>query len=300
MSPTNLILLYCAVTVLASLAGGWLPSLIRLTHLRTQLMMSLVSGVMLGVALLHMMPQATEYLSSISWVAGSMLLGLLVMFFLLRVFPLHAHGGPDGHDHAHDGQSHEGHSHKGHQFSWVGLFVGLAIHSLMDGVALSASVVAEAKHATSAHSWIGLGTFLAVALHKPLDALSVMSLMRAAHWPRRSLNIVNVLFALTCPLGALLFWFGISHVTVEHSGFIGCILGFSAGFFLCIALSDLLPEVAFHSHDRFRLSASLLLGVALAVGIEMMHTHSHDHGHGEKHHGSHGADEKHGHSHHDH
>ena len=31
---------------------------------------------------------------------------------------------------------------------------------------------------------------------------------------------------------------------------VGCALAFAAGVFLCIALADLLPEVAFHAHDR--------------------------------------------------
>lgn len=43
-------------------------------------------------------------------------------------------------------------------------------------------------------------------------------------------------------------------------------LSFSAGTFLCIALSDLLPELQFHSHDRFKLSVALLAGFFLMVG----------------------------------
>ena len=35
------------------------------------------------------------------------------------------------------------------------------------------------------------------------------------------------------------------------------------GTFLCIALSDLLPELQFHSHDRLKLSVALLVGFAL-------------------------------------
>ena len=48
---------------------------------------------------------------------------------------------------------------------------------------------------------------------------------------------------------------------------LGYALGFCAGTFLCIASSDLLPELQFHSHDRFKLSAALLAGLAVAVII---------------------------------
>jgi zinc and cadmium transporter len=57
---------------------------------------------------------------------------------------------------------------------------------------------------------------------------------------------------------------------------VGCALAFAAGVFLCISLADLLPELAFHSHDRLPLTAVLLLGIALAWGIgflEPRHTH---------------------------
>jgi zinc and cadmium transporter len=40
-------------------------------------------------------------------------------------------------------------------------------------------------------------------------------------------------------------------------------------------LSDLLPEVAFHSHDRGKLTAALIIGLLLAVSIESMHSHDH-------------------------
>jgi zinc and cadmium transporter len=48
---------------------------------------------------------------------------------------------------------------------------------------------------------------------------------------------------------------------------VGCALAFSAGVFVCIALSDLLPEIEFHSHDRVKLSLALLLGVGAAYAI---------------------------------
>ena len=49
--------------------------------------------------------------------------------------------------------------------------------------------------------------------------------------------------------------------------------------FVCIALSDLLPEVQFHAHDRVPLSLSLLVGLLLAwcIGFfEPEHSHNHN------------------------
>ena len=45
--------LYCAIVLLASLAGGWVLLSIRLTHTRMQVATSFVAGLMLGVGVLH-------------------------------------------------------------------------------------------------------------------------------------------------------------------------------------------------------------------------------------------------------
>lgn len=304
MYSTLLLAVYCVLIVFASLTGGWLPSLLKLTHLRLQLLMSLVSGVVLGVALLHLLPHAAAELPSLDWAVGFALLGLLVTFFLVRFFHSHSHEVVEEvehtlceHDHDHGGNHHHEHSHNekhshGHAFSWAGLAIGLGLHTLIDGIALGANVAADARHAT-AWSLAGLGTFLAVFLHKPLDAMSITSLMAASGWPLARRHLVNGIFALMCPLGAALFWLSLAPFVEQQHLILGSALAFSAGVFLCISLSDLLPEVQFHNHDRWKLSAALLLGVALAYGIgylEPAHSHSHageaheshDH-HGHKH-----------------
>jgi zinc and cadmium transporter len=323
--PMLLLALYCVLIVGASLAGGWLPGMVRLTHVRTQVLVSFVAGLMLGISLLHLLPHAVAEIgrtdaaldreihgidTAVRWTLG----GLLGMFFLIRMFHFHHHGeielaaephghvhgpdcGPDAahghdegrahdHDHSHsratrhDGHAREPHSHPRsapgpHGLSWLGVFVGLALHTLIDGMALAASVRAEAAHSTGLGVY-GVGTFLAILLHKPLDAVSITSLMAAGGWSPRWRNAVNAGFALMCPLGAVLLVLGAERLAEDSSLVVGCALAFSAGVFLCISLGDLLPEVEFHSHDRLKLSLALLLGIALAwaIGlIEPAHVH---------------------------
>ena len=86
-----LLTFYCICVLLASIAGGVLPSLVKLTHRRMQLVMSFVGGLMLGVALLHLLPHALAHQGSIDRVAAWTLGGLLTMFLLIRVFHVHAH-----------------------------------------------------------------------------------------------------------------------------------------------------------------------------------------------------------------
>jgi zinc and cadmium transporter len=273
MSLPLLIVAYSMLIAAASLLGGWLPSLVRITHVRMQTMMSLVSGVMLGIAMLHMAPQAMERIDPVS-ASAAILAGILVMFFLVRLFHVHGHGGADHNACEHDNPERD-HVHSGSRVNWMGLYFGLAVHTLLDGIALAASTVSEANGHASDLALFGFGTFLAVLLHKPLDALAITSLMRVGGWSERSQSLANFSYALMCPLGALAFWFGVLQLSAQQSEIVGYALAFSAGFFACIAMADLLPEVQFHSHHRLRLSAALLFGVLIAIGIEMTHSHKH-------------------------
>ena len=296
MPPVLLVTIYSILIVLASLAGGRLPSIMRLTHTTMHLLMSFVGGLMLGVGLLHLLPHGIAYSGSVDLTVGWTMIGLLVMFFLIRIFQFHQHNTAEeaerekvhqnGDDQGHGpGDSHAhapAHSEYpsatgGARFGWLGIAFGLALHSLIDGVALGAAVVAEASHGSQ---WpvYGLAIFVAVFAHKPLDALSITSLMRIAGWDVRSQQLVNAGFAATCPLGAYLVVLGLGQHTGGQSLVIGCMLGFSAGVFLCISLGDLLPELQFHKHDRIKLSGTMLLGVALAYAIgffEPPHAHQH-------------------------
>ena len=81
---------------------------------------------------------------------------------------------------------------------------------------------------------------------------------------------MNLAFALMIPCGVALFWVGtLSLLPISAGSWTAIALAFSAGTFLCIALSDLLPELQFHSHDRLPLSAALLTGFALMAGTAL-------------------------------
>ncbi len=101
-------------------------------------------------------------------------------------------------------------------------------------------------------------------MHKPADALTISTLMVRGGSVRWLVHLVNFGFGLMIPAGVALFVVGSSEFTPGAASSITAgALAFSAGTFLCIALSDLLPELQFHSHDRLKLSLALLAGVGL-------------------------------------
>ena len=279
MQPAVVIAIYSVFVVLSSLLGGFLPAMIHLTHRRTQFLMSLIGGLMLGIGFFHLLPHSFHTAIGVDRGVSWLMLGLLTTFVLIRVFGAHSHAAEGEHaecETALEGakKSHDSHTSTGHNhadsanYRWVGLGLGLSLHTLLDGVALAAAVLSETSHPSGSLFW-GFAVFVGIFLHKPLDSLSITALMATGGWSIRAQSLVNIMYAMMCPLGALAFYLGVRDTPYESVA-IGCALAFAAGIFICISLSDLLPELQFHSHDRVPLTVLLFLGVGLAYGLKYL------------------------------
>ena len=158
---------------------------------------------------------------------------------------------------------------------WMAV-LGLTIHTFMNGFGLGGAVLGSAD----SHEGLpaGFALFLAIILHKPADALAISTVLSRKRTARRKLVLVQFGFALMVPVGVMAF--ALAHGMVEHermasalNELTGAALAFSAGTFLFIALSDLLPEVQFHRHDRIPLFLALVLGVAFMGAIAYLEPH---------------------------
>jgi zinc and cadmium transporter len=276
---TTTLVATCLAVLVASVLGGIIPLATVLNHTRLQVYLSFSAGTMLGAAFFHMMPEAVRVGSAatIPWAAA----GLLMLFFLERFFSFHHHEAQDRatHDHHSCGDHDESHEHSGHggsdvlphahaamtggAFEWASAAFGLAVHSLVGGVALASAVAADFQE-RGALGAAGFGVLLATLVHKPADALTISTLMVRGGSARGFVHLVNFGFGLMIPAGVVLFVMGTSGFTRSAASSVTAgALSFSSGTFLCIALSDLLPELQFHSHDRLKLSLALLAGVVL-------------------------------------
>ena len=259
---------------ISSVAGGWAVTIMRMTHTRMQVLLSFVGGVMLSVALLELLPLAIEQVRSIDQLATSILIGLVATFLITRLFNVHQHGNIDetriDHDHDHPVHSHVVsyspedcivHQRKN---SWIGLFLGLGFHSIIDGIAIGAIFTVNEQTGTIWNFTL-LAPLAVMVLHLPFESFSVM---KATGWSNRAIYITNIAFGTAAPLGTVLFLAGTSHLAVG-TPVIGIGLGIAVGVCLCVSLSDILPELRFDSRDRLPLIAALLLGI---VSILILHT----------------------------
>ncbi len=274
---------FCLAIVTVSVLGGLLPLATVFNHTRLQVYLSFSAGTMLGAAFFHMMPEAVRVGSAgtIPYAA----VGLLTLFFLERFFSFHHHEPAPaihraetcaehgrlesivdrGKDSSEPG-SQPATATASHVLPWGSAAFGLAIHSLVGGVALASAVAADFQIRGGLGA-AGLGVFVATLVHKPADALTITSLMVRAGSARWATHVVNFGFGLMIPVGVALFALGLGAAqSTSAARWTGGALAFSAGTFLCIALADLLPELQFHSHDRLKLSVALLAGLGLMAG----------------------------------
>jgi zinc and cadmium transporter len=291
MSQFEWLAVYSAAVVLVSLLGGSVPLLKRVTHSRLQMYLSLSAGVMLGASFFHVMPEAMEKAGP--WFGWWMALGAVGLFCIERFIAPHSHevSSKLQEDHHHEPGCEHDHEHRAAPSvaGWMAV-LGLTLHTFMNGVGLAGEIQTDFEKGLSG-PWVlpGLAIFLAIVLHKPADALAISTVLSRKGVSRGRLALVQLGFASMVPIGgAALF------LTLRSTAFAeelkvheqlkdqvtGAALAFSAGTFLFIALSDLLPEVQFHRHDRVPLALSLILGVVLMGFIALLEGHEHgDHDH---------------------
>ena len=271
MDSQQLLIIYCLLIIAASLTGGFIPVLFKLTHRQIQFSLSFVAGILLAVALLQLLPHAMIHVEQGSLgVYYALIFGLLVMFLLERFFCFHHHEiSTDGTQCSHH------HNHSEHDLTWTGVVIGLSVHSLFCGMALAASV-AIGETAGSLEFLAGFGVFLGIVSHKPFDALTISTLLDKSGYNNKWKVIVNLLFACVIPFGVLTFFFSMN-LFENNELYLAYILSFSAGMFLFISLSDLIPELQSHDHDKGLLTFFFILGIVfIALSSELEHS-SHNH-----------------------
>jgi zinc and cadmium transporter len=300
MSEATLLGIYCLLVLLVSLFGGSVPLFGRVTHSRLQFYLSLSAGVMLGASFFHVMPEAMD--KSGAWFGWWMSLGVVGLFCIERFIAPHSHEVDGGTGHTHEKHFHEHeHKHEGHHeeehvphehvpaalaqkeqraaapavAGWMAV-LGLTIHTFMNGLGLAGAVHADFAVTRLA----GFAMFLAIALHKPADALAISTVLSRKGVNRRVISLVQFGFALMVPVGVGAFFLIGSALDQDRmKQLTGAALAFSAGTFLFVALSDLLPEVQFHRHDRIPLFLTLAAGVIFMGFVAILEGHEeHEHG----------------------
>ena len=253
-APAAALLSVLAIS-LASLVGALTLSLGPERLERTVfLLVAFAVGAMLGGAVLHLIPESYEALGD-GPLAGLLVLGGVLAFFVLEKFLhwRHQHGAPEAIEGA-SGHVHHGHAHGAAPFALVNL-VGSVAHNLIDGAIVAAAYLVSFE--------TGLVTTLAVMLHEiPQEIGNFGVLVYGGYPPRRAL-LYNFAAGLAGLVGAGL----VLALGSEIEWLADALLPVTAGAFLYIAGSDLIPELnRRHSYPAAKAVgqlAMMLLGIAV-------------------------------------
>jgi zinc and cadmium transporter len=241
MSTLGFILLFSFLGSLIALIGGFLLLInekfaVKISHF----LASFAAGVLLGTAFFDLLPEAAHEGEELGidiflWT----LIGIIIFFVIERfIHWFHNHE--------------EYHPHQSESKTTVPLvIIGDTMHNFIDGVVIALTFMVSIP--------LGIVTSIAVFLHEVPQEIGDFGILLHKGLDRKKIILINILSAGVAMLGAILaFLLG---DILENS--IPIFVSLTAGFFIYIATSDLIPEIHHEKRKGFALieTSLLILGV---------------------------------------
>lgn len=213
-------------------------------------LVSLAVGALLGDALIHLIPEAIAGFSEASSAALWVLVGILLFFSIEKFLHWHHHHSTHGTREMEGTPTHEAHRHP------LGTLVFTAdgLHNLIDGIIIGASYLISIE--------VGIATTIAVILHEIPQEIGDFAILLHAGFSKARALLINFSSALLAFVGVFII------LALESTGgqFLPAMTAVSAGSFLYIAGSDLVPEL----HKTVGVRHSLIQLAAIVIGIGLM------------------------------
>ncbi len=238
------ILLFSGLSAVSSFMGAGFPlSQKKLSRAGLHRLMALASGILLGTAFIHMIPQGVMW-SKQAFSIG--LVGSFLFIFLTEQFYLmHACPEPDEECTVHA--------------LGFSAFLAFLIHSSIDGLALAT--------AFSASSSLGVLAATAILVHKFPDGLSTATVLLSSGYDKKNALWYIAAVALATPVSALLSSFFVVDISKPV---LTLLLGISCGSFIYIGASDLLPRI--HEERDTGTLLSFSFGILLMLAVSFLET----------------------------
>jgi zinc and cadmium transporter len=242
-----------SVVVAASLTVGVLTKVVR--HL-----VSLSAGVLLGTALLNVLPEAFESKASPQSLFATLLGGLL-FFFLLEKAELYRH------QHHHEGDEH--HHHHGFDRQQAGrggwsVLLGDSIHNFCDGIIIAAAFLTDVR--------LGVVTSLAIIAHEIPQEVGDYIVLLNAGLSRSKALLYNAASGLAAVIGGVVGYF----IVGPWESLFPYLLVVASSSFVYVAVADLIPQLQHRLSlkDTFAQLAWLAGGLVIVVAAtSSLHHH---------------------------
>lgn len=220
------------------------------------------AGALLAAAFVDLLREA-GHVGSIDTALLYAMIGILVFFFLERFLHWFHH--------------HHEHEDKKSDPTSALIIIGDTAHNFIDGIAIAAGFLVSPES--------GVVVTLAVAAHEIPQEIGDFGLLIQKGMARNKVILVNIMSALATTVAAVIFFQLGQAVEIPFDA----VLGLVAGFFIYIAVSDIIPEI--HKSEKKALagwqSALLIIG-AIVVSLVTVNLHSYiDQGGDEQHQSEH-------------
>lgn len=224
--------------------------------------MSLSGGILLGVAFLDLLPEAFEHgpehgLTTVT-IGGAALAAILAFYLLDALLGAHHH---DHEDHGHVEAAHNEICHNERHLerkSWIRAS-GIILHTFIDGIAIGAGFAANEA--------LGILILTAVVLHDFSDGMSTVTILKAIKQNEKGIFMMLIVNAIAPFIGVIVGW----RLAISEA-IIAVLLAVFSGFFITLALSELLPQAHAASSRRSSLTLTVL-GICFVVGLRLLGHH---------------------------
>lgn len=181
------------------------------------------AGALLAAAFFDLLPEAFE-------LAEPRLLLIWAMVGFTAFFLMERLAGWFHHHHEHDQEAHRD------EYQNRMVMAGDLLHNIIDGIAIGAAFLVNPA--------TGFITTLAVSAHEIPKELGTFGILLSRGWHDKKVIVANVITAIgTIVAAALTYWLGAEeHLPVPQ------LLALTAGMFIYIAASDIIPDI--HEQPR--------------------------------------------------
>jgi len=208
------------------------------------------AGALLAAAFLDLMPEAFELAEPETMLLY--VLGGFLFFFLLERLASWFH-----HHHQHDHQQKAVRNAQQRRL----IMLGDLMHNAIDGLAIGAAFLVSIP--------TGIITTLAVAAHEVPKEVGTFALLLSKGWKDKTVVLANIATAVATIIAAVVVYV----IARDVEELVAPVLAVTAGFFIYVAASDIIPDIHEQPRKVGTLQAAMLLVGVLVVGgvIALLH-----------------------------
>ncbi|HSR89031.1 MAG TPA: ZIP family metal transporter [Candidatus Udaeobacter sp.] len=236
---TNIILATLLVGIIGAVGAYGIVNFFAHEHHKLMFLVSFAAGTMIAVSFFDLLPEALEKNSNLMGLMEFTVIGFLIFLLIEKTFLYY-------HCHEEDCDTHA---------SKKLIIFGSSVHNFLDGITIAASFMASIN--------VGIFTTLAIIIHEIPHEIGEFGVLMHGGYSKLKALTVNLFTALVAVMGGLAAYYSLN----SFKSFIPYVLAFTAGGFIYISATDLLPEIQKSSETRLQI---FLHSVIFIVGIVIL------------------------------